>query len=466
MINKIYKRIHNKYSGLFKFFFFLRYLFIIFLISLALLLIIPNFLDYEKRGQIITSHLYNYYGVNLKDYKNIKFNSFPIPNLEIQNARIELKQNPFKIDVLKLNIYPKFASIYNFKNFKTNKIIFNKNKILLEDSDLKILGNYIYNLKNRFSFKDLEIEIIRKNQSILNIKKINFSNHGNKKNKMYGELFDKKFKIIFNDDYKKINFKLLNTGIKVSIDLDEINKNFLSGIVKSKVLKSKLKFNFNYSNKKITIYNSYFRNKHLTFKNKSVINYNPFFDISSVISIEEINSKLLKELNINNILRYKTLIKKINSKNEINFKSKKFDGKLIDDLNLVINMSYGRLNYSKKFLISDNLFQCQGNVNLLEENPILSFKCNILSKDKKKLLKNFLIKYKKKNEILKLEVNGNLSILGKKINFKNITMNDNYKASREDLAYFKDTFEIILFDKDFLSIFNFDKIKKFILEIS
>ena len=38
-------------------------------------------------------------------------------------------------------------------------------------------------------------------------------------------------------------------------------------------------------------------------------------------------------------------------------------------------------------------------------------------------------------------------------------MNQNYEASKEDLNYFKQSFETILFDKDFLSIFNLKKLK-------
>tara|TARA_E500000178_G_scaffold345344_1_gene395038 strand:- start:289 stop:426 length:138 start_codon:yes stop_codon:yes gene_type:complete len=45
-------------------------------------------------------------------------------------------------------------------------------------------------------------------------------------------------------------------------------------------------------------------------------------------------------------------------------------------------------------------------------------------------------------------------------------MNNNYNASREDLKYFKDIFENILFDKNFSEIFDLKKIKKFIIEIS
>ena len=61
---------------------------------------------------------------------------------------------------------------------------------------------------------------------------------------------------------------------------------------------------------------------------------------------------------------------------------------------------------------------------------------------------------------------GNLNILNKKINFEKNQLNDNYIASKEDLKYFKKTFENIFFDENFFEIFSLKKIKKFILEIS
>ena len=47
-----------------------------------------------------------------------------------------------------------------------------------------------------------------------------------------------------------------------------------------------------------------------------------------------------------------------------------------------------------------------------------------------------------------------------------ISMNENYKATNEDLIYFKEVFENIVFDENFLKIFNFKKIKNFFSEIS
>ena len=45
-------------------------------------------------------------------------------------------------------------------------------------------------------------------------------------------------------------------------------------------------------------------------------------------------------------------------------------------------------------------------------------------------------------------------------------MNEDYMASKEDLNYYKQSFESILFNTDFIGIFDLDNIKDFILEIS
>ena len=56
--------------------------------------------------------------------------------------------------------------------------------------------------------------------------------------------------------------------------------------------------------------------------------------------------------------------------------------------------------------------------------------------------------------------------LNKKINFKKILMNETYEATKEDLTFFKERFENILFDDNFFEIFNLKKIKLFLKEIT
>ena len=108
----------------------------------------------------------------------------------------------------------------------------------------------------------------------------------------------------------------------------------------------------------------------------------------------------------------------------------------MDDLKIDFNLAYGRLNILKIFSISQSKFNCQGDVNLLDENPIYYFNCSMNSDDKKRLLKKFEVQYKNKDEPIDLEMKGNLNILNNKVNFDLIKVNYNYDATQEDLKFF------------------------------
>ena len=95
-----------------------------------------------------------------------------------------------------------------------------------------------------------------------------------------------------------------------------------------------------------------------------------------------------------------------------------------------------------------------------------AFNQNALKEKNKKFLKKFDIKYKIKNESLRLKFKGKVNILNRKVKFDLIEVNENFKASKEDLNYFKTSFENILFDQNFINIFNRKKIRKFLQEIS
>ena len=122
MINKFYKRIQHKYSKLFKFIFFLRYLFVIFFIATAVFLSLPNFFDYEKRADLIKGYLIENYNYEINKYDKIQFRALPIPRLEFKNASINFVPSSIKLNVQNFKIYPKFLSIYNFDDFQSTKI--------------------------------------------------------------------------------------------------------------------------------------------------------------------------------------------------------------------------------------------------------------------------------------------------------------------------------------------------------
>ena len=467
MLNNFYKIIHTKYSKFFEFIFFLRYLLIIFFVSTAIFLFIPIFFNYEKKVEIIKLYIFENYNFEISNYENIKYNIFPLPNLELINVEINFESFNENLDVKKIKIFPKLLNIYDYKNFSSNKVIFKDSQIIFQISKFKNFSNQILNKKGKFTFDNLNLRIVDDNKSVIALNNIKFTNYGYNKNLLTGNIFGKKFKLKIDNNYKNFNFKLLNTGMNASIFFDENQKeNIKHGIFKFKILNSNFMSNFEYDRKVLKIYNSYFRSKNLSFKNQSEIILNPFLDINSKFYIDELNLQTFKQEDLIKIFKFKNFLRKINNTSEIIFVSKKFNRKFFDDLNLKINLAYGRINFSKKLLSSNSSSHCKGNINFLEEYPVLFFECQAKSNSKKELLKKFSVNIKNKKEIFDLKVKGNISILNRKINFEKISMNDSYNASKEDLKYFKVVFENILFDENFIEIFNLKKIKDFIIEIS
>ena len=467
MINRFFKIIHNKYSTLFGFIYFLRYLIIIFSISTVIFLFIPNFFNYENKMRVINSHLSKNYNFKIDKYSQIRFKAFPRPSLEFNNSEVDLNNSLNKLNVKKLVIYPKLFSIYNFENYQSNKIILKNSSLFLEASDLQLFIQNLFNIQKNLLIDKLDLKINNNKKEIIELKNIKLSNFGYNKNFITGEVFEKKFKVKTNNNFDNITLRILKSGIEAGINLDNTSKeSSINGVFKSKILNSNLKFNFDYNNSKLNIYNSSFRSKSLSFKNNIQISLYPFVDFNSKFIIEDINLKILENFDITKFLDFKDTLKKVNSKSEINFRKKKFSRNLIDELSLKVDLAYGRANYIKKFSFSNNSILCRGNVNLLEEYPSLFFNCNLISENKQNFLKEFSIKSNSNEEAINLKFMGNLNILNKKIFFKNISLNDNYDASKEDLKYFKRIFEDILFDKSFIEIFNLKKIKEFILEIN
>ena len=161
----------------------------------------------------------------------------------------------------------------------------------------------------------------------------------------------------------------------------------------------------------------------------------------------------------------KDLIQKLNSQININYNSRKFSNELLNDISFKTKLEIGRLSVSKILSVTNSNAICKGEVNLLDDFPVLDFDCSLISPDKRKFLKKLDISYKTKNEPFNLRLRGKLNILKNKVNFDYIKMN-NYEASAEDLKYYKNIFENSFLEKNTLMNFNKENLKKFILEIS
>ena len=296
--------------------------------------------------------------------------------------------------------------------------------------------------------------------------KISFGNYGYKKDIIEGYVFDKKFKIKILNDNQDINFVLYKSGVSASIKFsDNEDTQLIKGSLKGKILNSNLKLDFIYDEKSLEFQNFFFRSNELALDSTGFIKIKPFFEANLNSTIKDIDLGNLKNINFEDLLNSRELIKKINLKKKISFKSEKLSRDLIDFLTLKISLAYGRMNIIKEFSISQTKFRCNSNVNLTEEFPVIIFICSLDSKNKKELFKKLKIRNDFKKESFVLKVKGNVNTVKRKINFENISMNNSYNATEEDLKYFKETFQNIVFDEDFFAIFKLVKLKNFIKEI-
>ena len=151
MINKIYKVINNKFPRILKFVFSLRYLILIFSVSLLLFLNIPIFFDYKNKQEIIKSYLLKNYDIEIKEIKSIKFKPFPKPHLELKNLKLNLSTN-FVYDVNSLKIYPELFSIYNFNKFEVKKNKITRHKCSFGFYKFKRIYYQYFKIKKKYNF--------------------------------------------------------------------------------------------------------------------------------------------------------------------------------------------------------------------------------------------------------------------------------------------------------------------------
>lgn len=464
MINKFYKRIHNKFSNFFNFFFFLRYVISIFIITLCLFLLIPKFFDYEKKQVILSKSLDNFYNLELSEFDSIKYTLFPLPNLSINSANFKIKGEPISFYSKNIQIFLNFKNIYNFENLKPKKVLAKDSNASLNIDNTKDIIVFFKELNHKIDIRNLNIILKKNDNSILEIKNINFSNYGYKKDKISGIAFDKKFKMELDKKNKNLSFKILDTGVKAHFNFDKIRDNLVSGTTKIIVLNNYLKSNFVLQNKELEIKKANFRNKDTSLSFNSLVILHPFFEINSNIEVNKLDLKLFNDNNLRKIIKNQEILKKFNSKFEINFKKKKTN-KLIQGFFSTIKLEHGRITFSKKTNLPKGEINCRGYSLLVEEYPRLNFKCIIDIEDNEKILKKFSISKKIKLDLKNLNIIGSINLLNKKINFENIFIDEIYNAKKEDLNYFKKTFEEILLNESFLDMFNTDKIKEFLVEI-
>jgi len=439
---------------------------LIFFIAISLFLLIPKFFDYEKKKDIIQNILIKDYDIELIKYNSITFKIFPFPNLSLKNVDLKLGDEAFFFTTKDLKIFLNIKDIYDYKNSTIKKISLKKNKATVDIQKIGDLFIFFKKLNNKIFIQDLNLIFKRNKDLILEVKKINYLNYGYKKNKFEGELFNKKFKARLYDQDKKLDFKILNTGIRAKLNFEKAEKeSSISVISKINILKNYLRLNLKIFDNRVEINESNFSNKDLSISFDSKIKIIPYFEIDNNIKINKINKQLFENLSLQKIFSNKKILKKLNSNNEINFNQKKLRKNFFRINSLNINLVNGRLIFFNKNIIIGGMTDCKGESLITEEYPRLNFNCTFYISDKKKFLKTFSISRKFDKDPLKLKVVGSLNLYNKKINLKKISSNKNYIVNEEDMNFYKEVFENILLKESFFKIFKKEKIKDFLIKV-
>ena len=465
MFIKIYKTINKNFPKVLSFFFFLRYLFAIFFIALIIFFLMPKIFDYEKKRKMIQNHLINNYNLDLYNYDTIVYKVFPLPNLQLKNSKLKIKNKPLFINVDDIQIFFDIKEIYNSKSLNPKKIILTNGNINLKIDTSSEIMSFIENLKYKFRIENFNLKFKKDEQLIFNLNKINFANYGYNANSLNGEIFGKRFEVIIDEDNRDLDFKILNSGINAKINFDKREKNFLSGFSKINLLNTYLKFNFSLSEEELNIINANLRNKYLTLSLNSLIKLEPYFEVNNEINLSKINTSLLNKLDLEKNFNIE-VIKKLNSNNKIIYKGKNSRNNIFREHLIDFSLANGILSYSSKIFFSGGSMFCNGSSLLIEEYPRLNFNCNVNIKNMKKFLKKFSIKRNIKVDMINLNISGSINLFNKKINLEKLLINDNKDSREEDLKYFKEKFENIFFKDNFFSIFKKENIKEFILEVS
>ena len=464
MFYKFYKTIHNHYLKFFKFFYFLRYLFPIFLAAIIFYILIPKFLNYEKKVAEIKNFLSENYQLELNDYSSINYNILPAPNISLNNVNFTLKKESTYLKAEKIYIFLKLNNIYNEK-IVSKKVFINKNKMDIEIEAIARLIDHFKNISSKLKIKDLDLDLIKDSGSILKIQDIEFSNYGYKKDKLKGIIFEKKFQIYFDKEKNDFKFKILESGVKANFKIYDYETNQpINGVSKISILDNYFKLNYLINKKQIIVDKSKFRNKDLSASFKNLIRLKPYFEMNLDVKIERINSRIFNKLDLEKILQQKNIVKKINGVNKIYFKEKNiFQNNLIKEYSTQILLENGRMSELSEMKLPGTLVKCNTESLLIEEYPRLYFQCNLNILDLREFNKFFSISNKLIQKPINLYLKGSINVLRKKINFENIEINQiNYSASEEDKIYFKKNFEAILLTEGIFNIFKKQKIKSFV----
>ena len=116
----------------------------------------------KKKEEIIKLYLIKKYSLGIEKIDNVEYQFLPVPQLILENLKGNLYSEETNIKTQKLILYPKFLSLYNYKNFDLKKIKFNNSQLIVDSKKINLLTKSLINLDKKFYFENLHSKITEK----------------------------------------------------------------------------------------------------------------------------------------------------------------------------------------------------------------------------------------------------------------------------------------------------------------
>jgi hypothetical protein len=476
-LNKIYKYLNFKKKKEISIYIILPLVFL-----LLVYLSIPKFYNFEKSEieKIACRNIDIKCSINGK----IKYNFLPTPRIVIKNLIFadKKKENTIYGKINKLIIKISILNLIDKKKFKYKEIEIIGSELNINIANLKNIKKLLMNELMSESLKSSEsnIKFFDGNKFVTDIKNVNFSHKNSKKKNtsiLKGSFLDDEIVIKYKKNTKNKNISkkllvnLINSNFSAKIELPNINldankvegnillkkdKNILSGLVK-------------YQNNELYFKNANVRNALLDGKIDGYLKFDPYFDFKLNVNLNSVNfnkiHKHLIQLDDNSTKELFRINKKING--AINLSINKIFSKytLVNSIESRIKFLNGNIFFEQAIFNLGKLGAVDffGSINNDNKYSIFNFENNVFIDNKKFFFNKFGV-YNKKKIPFNFFTSGSFDLTNLIFRINEITTDT--KIADADIKYFEESFNEMLLENGYETLFSFIILKDFIKSIN
>ena len=259
--------------------------------------------------------------------------------------------------------------------------------------------------------------------------------------------------------------KFLDTNTKVNIFNSNLDKNTISGNVSFKKGKNRLTSIFDYKNDQIIFKHAYLRSAFLDGNFNGELKLLPYFKFNLNVDLNSINFNSLYSFLIALDEKNKKNLFKINKKinGQLNLSADKIFSKrtLIDSFESRIKFVNGNISI-EQLLLNMGKLGAADVTGIIKNNKKFSnfiFENNIFVDNLKRFYNKFGI-FNKQNISTNLFISGNFDLANLRLRLNEISEDEKFKD--EDVAYIERTFNDLVLEDGYASLFNFLRLKEFL----